>query len=172
PSPARDGKLGLLSRRQRGDLHEQRSSIWNGLAVDRAYHICRSNSGALRRTAWHNTGDERAGFLGYADLSPSCGRDVLHLHAQPATADSSRSHQLLDDRFRHAHRYCKADAERSSALGIDRRIDADQVAAAVHQRAARITWVDRRVGLDEVLDRIDADAIASRGAHDSHRDRL
>ena len=37
-------------------------------------------------------------------------------------------------------------------LGVDRGVDADGLAADVAQRAARVAEVDRRVGLDEVLE--------------------
>src|SRR5262249_57026551 len=38
-----------------------------------------------------------------------------------------------------------------AGAGNDRRVDADQLAARVHQGAAAVAGVDRRVGLDEVL---------------------
>jgi len=43
----------------------------------------------------------------------------------------------------------KADAVRTAALGKDRRVDAEQFALHVHQRAAGIARIDRGVGLNE-----------------------
>src|ERR1700730_9230569 len=41
----------------------------------------------------------------------------------------------------------------------------------IDQRAARVAWIDRRVGLDEVLIALNAQATATRCAYDSHRGR-
>ena len=52
----------------------------------------------------------------------------------------------------------KADADvaarRRVVAGLDLRVDADHVAAPVQQRPARVAVVDRRVGLDDVVDRV------------------
>ena len=49
----------------------------------------------------------------------------------------------------------------------DRGVDADQLAAQVDQRAARIARIDRGVGLDEVLVAFDAEAAAAERADDA-----
>jgi hypothetical protein len=54
----------------------------------------------------------------------------------------------------------KADADRAAGLRIDRRIDAEQVAVGVDQRAARVAEVDRGIGLDEVLEMVDVQVVA------------
>ncbi len=65
-------------------------------------------------------------------------------------------------------RYSKTDAERPARSRVDRGIDADQIARGVDERPARIAGIDRRVGLDEVLERIDAELAAPECGYDSH----
>ncbi len=83
---------------------------------------------------------------------------------------------MLDDRLHHfqcqLHRYREADALGTARLGNDGGIDADQVAAGIHQRAARVAAVDRRIGLDEILVGVQAQLIAAGGADDAHGDGL
>ncbi len=58
------------------------------------------------------------------------------------------------------------------SLGENSGVDSDQFAAVVHERAARVAGVDRRIGLDEVFVVLDAEAVSPRGADDTHRHRL
>ena len=57
----------------------------------------------------------------------------------------------LDRRDR--DREADPDAARRAVAGGDLRVDADHAAGGVEQRAARVAGVERRVGLDDVLDR-------------------
>ena len=68
---------------------------------------------------------------------------------------------------RERHRDREADAERAARLREDRAVDADQVARGVDERAARVARVDRRVGLDEILEAVDAEVVAAERAHDA-----
>ena len=58
-------------------------------------------------------------------------------------------HQLRQDQLRLIDRHGKADA---AGLAADRRVDADDLAAAVDQRAAAVAEIDRGVGLDVVVE--------------------
>ena len=60
---------------------------------------------------------------------------------------------------RHVRRNREADADVAAGARQDLRVDADQLALGVHQRAARVAVVDRRVGLQEVLVAAVADAV-------------
>ena len=53
----------------------------------------------------------------------------------------------------------EADAGVRARRAVDRRVDADEAARAVEQRAARVARVDRRVGLDHVGDRTRPDTL-------------
>ena len=84
------------------------------------------------------------------------------------------------DQFRHhaAHRvrrHGKANARAGPAGANDLRIDADHAALQVEQRPARVTRVDRRVGLDRLTDEpvfLRALDNPPQGADHAHRQRL
>lgn len=59
----------------------------------------------------------------------------------------------------------------AATVRVDRRVDADHLAARVEQRAAAVARIDRRVGLDEVVVRTGANSTALR-ADDAHRHRV
>ena len=73
----------------------------------------------------------------------------------------------VEHRARERHRDREADAHRAARLREDRAVDADQVAGGVDQRAAGIARIDRRIGLDEVLEAVDAEVIAAERADDA-----
>jgi hypothetical protein len=66
----------------------------------------------------------------------------------------------------------EADAERAAGLREDRAVDADQVARVSTSAPPELPGVDRRVGLDEVLEAIDAEVAAAQRADDAHRHRV
>jgi len=66
----------------------------------------------------------------------------------------------------------EADAEVAAVAGDDLGIDADQLAAQVHQRAAGVTRIDRGVGLNEVLVAVGIEAGARQPADDSRSDGM
>ncbi len=75
-------------------------------------------------------------------------------HILPADADTRATHvpvrdQLADDELHRVDGNRKTDALRGQN---DRRVDADDVAARVEQRAARIPRIQRRVRLNDVVD--------------------
>jgi hypothetical protein len=72
----------------------------------------------------------------------------------------------------HIGRNGKADADRAARFGVDRRVDTDERALHVDQRAARIARIDRRVGLDEEAVVGDADMRARQRRDDPLRHRL
>ncbi len=84
-------------------------------------------------------------------------------------------HELLHhaadqiDRNREAQAFRRRLVRRGAEHG---RVDADELAFRVHQRAARVAGVDSGVGLDEVLERRDAQLAAALGAHNAHCDGL
>ena len=81
--------------------------------------------------------------------------------------------QLLHDVLRHVRRNGEADADIAAGLRQNLRVDADELSARVHQRAARIPVIDWRVGLEKIL----VAAVANAGgpslaADDAHGDSL
>ena len=102
---------------------------------------------ALIRDDQRAVGVRRAEFLGVAAASASRSRDA----ADRAAPHLAVLHQIVDDALREIARHGEADPLIAAALAEDAGVDADQLAARVDQRAARVARVDRRVGLDEVL---------------------
>ena len=64
----------------------------------------------------------------------------------------------------HAGRRGKADAHVAAGARINGCIDADQIAANIHQRPTRVARVDSGISLDEVFEGVDAEFAASQGA--------
>ena len=84
------------------------------------------------------------------------GRQVVGLHADPAACDLPIAHNALEHLLGRGHRDSKANAQIAARARINRRVNAQQMPLAVHQRAARVAGVDGRVGLDEILKSVDA----------------
>ena len=79
---------------------------------------------------------------------------------------------MLDDLLHHLFDQALGNREantlRAAALGKNRAVDADQIAAGVDQCAAGVAGIDRRIGLDEILEGVDAQMRAAQGADDAH----
>ena len=94
-------------------------------------------------------------------------------NTQIGAGDLPRFDQLIHNIAGHIHGDCKANALISAgAVCNDRGVDANQLTAVVYQRPSRIAWVDRGVGLDEILVLLDTEMGSSRSADDAHRDGL
>src|SRR5690606_29949968 len=95
------------------------------------------------------------------------------IHAEIAADHAAVIDELGHDAAHHVHGNREADAFRRIAVAQRRadhgRVDADELAASVHERAAGIAHVDGRVGLDEVFERREAELPATGRAHDAHR---
>ena len=88
--------------------------------------------------------DGALGSVGSEVSTPRHGRAILspRLQARDDLAHGVRRHGEAD-----------ADVALRVAGGGDLRVDADDAAGLVEQRAARVAGVDRRVGLDDLVDR-------------------
>src|SRR5439155_20009571 len=93
----------------------------------------------------------------------------LHRDADPAPRHLAAVDQLPGDALDDVRGNGEAD---TLAGGHDGRVDADDLAAKIHEGAARVAGIDRRVGLDEVLVGGDADVTAPGRTHDADRDGL
>ena len=100
------------------------------------------------------------------------GRQVVGLHADPTARDQPILHNALHHQLGGGHGNGKPDAHAAARSRINGRIDAQQIAIGVHQRTARIARIDGGVGLDEILERVDAELIASQRADDAPGDGL
>ena len=131
-------------------------------AVARRDHLCARGHPVVRRDAGDGVGD----FLAVgADVLDGGGADRAgdprqRLDADPAAGDRAAGDDLFEHTARDRHRDREPDAERAARARVDRGVDADQMAGAVDQRAARVAGVDRGVGLDEVLERRQPEPVA------------
>ena len=90
-------------------------------------------------------------------------RHSLELRAEPGPLHGrAAALRRRDDDLHHVDGDREADALRTARAREDRRVDADEPARPVDQRASRIARIDRRVSLDEELIVGDADLRAGR----------
>ena len=75
---------------------------------------------------------------------------VAHRDADAGGGDAPLADQLGNDAVHHLGRYRKADAGIGAGGREDRRVDADETAGGIEERAAGIARIDRRIGLDDI----------------------
>ena len=143
----------------------------HGSAVDREQQVARQQPGLLSGAADVQVADDYAA-LGEAGLHRLLIGDVLGHDADPPADDAAMRDDVAQHAAHHVHGDGEADSLDAQALGDNRGVDADERAARVDERAARVAEVDRRVGLDEVLQRRDAELLAAREADDPMRHGL
>src|SRR3954467_9564754 len=155
-----DRLAGLVRVHQRG----QRRGVLDRLAGHGRDHVAGLQAGARRRGALGDGGDRRAR-----------ARAVLGRDAEVGVVDLAALHELLDDVVDGVRGDGEADADVARLTGgrgagaLDLRVDADDLAGAVEQRAAGVAGVDGRVGLDDVVDRVAVGRadLALQGGHDA-----
>src|SRR5262249_30543307 len=128
---------------------------------------------SLRRAARTHRADDRAGDLLQPEALREIRGDRLHRHAELRAVDAAALPQLVHDVPRHVRGNREADADVAVRVRQDLRVDSDELALRVHERAAGVAVIDRGVGLEEVL----ITTVASPGrtalrADDAHRDGL
>ncbi|AEK60364.1 hypothetical protein CFU_0527 [Collimonas fungivorans Ter331] len=165
-------QLGFAAGLQLGDQVGHVGAVGDRLAFDRHQDVARFQAGLVGRAVLDHAGDDGAGAAVQAEALGQFGRDVLRFDA-----DITAHHVAgIDDRFHHGlggrHRHGETDPERTAGARIDRGVDADQVAVGVDQGAAGIAGVDRSIGLDEVLELVDAEMAATQRRNDPHGHRL
>src|SRR3954453_21520748 len=133
----------LVARLVAVDRVPQRVGAGDRAAVDRGDDVAAAQAGV--------GGGAAAGDL--ADRDAGARRGVGQLHAEVGVGDLAPGDQLLGDALHDARRDREADAVVAAGVALDLRVDADDVAGRVEQRATRVAVVDRGVGLDRARDR-------------------
>src|SRR6185437_5305548 len=87
---------------------------------------------------------------------------VLHRHAEPTALDVPGLAQLGDDRDYQLAWRREADADRTARWRDDGGADGDHLAVHVENGAARIARIDRRVELQEIIERSGAQVATTR----------
>src|SRR5207244_1042061 len=94
--------------------------------------------------------------------------EFLEVNTEPRAGDDALLLQLGHDVANHIHGNGKTDTLIAAASGKDCGIDSDQLTFCIDERAAGISGIDGRVGLNEILIVFDAEPTSSGGADDSH----
>ena len=151
-----------------GDAREQLRRVARRLAVDLEHDVAHLDAGALGGPVpLRRRGSARRPTSSSASAFAMSARDVLRLDAEPAARDLAVADDLLEHVARERDRDREADAQRAARLREDRAVDADQIARRVDQRAAGVAGIDRGVGLDEILEPVDAEMVAAERADDA-----
>ena len=143
------------------------------LVVDRNNDVAGLETGLRGRAARRHVGDQRTGRPLELHAVGNVGGELLQLGAEPGPQHGVAA--AFGGGHHHPHHVGgngEADALRAARAREDRGVDADQPAGHIDQRAARITRVDRSIGLDEELIVGDADLRARQSRDDAVRHGL
>src|SRR5215831_15717047 len=122
----------------------------------------------LGRAVVHNVADKHTLRLTNSKLRRQFWREFLDRNSQPASDHLPGLYQLLHHRTGEVAWHGKPDSHIAATLAKDRRVDPDQLAADVDQRASRIAWIDGRIRLDKILVLRDAHAGPSDRTYNPH----
>ena len=142
------------------------------LAAKLDHNVAAQHAGLGRRRLGLHFSNQNATFAASPQRLPQVGGQRLNADPQVTPHHPAFFEQAFHDGLHHVGRNGKADTLTATRRRGDRSVDADQLAAQIHQRATRIARVNRRVGLDEVFEISDVHIGAALGAHNTHRHRL
>src|ERR1035437_553513 len=161
----------LGSRSHQRNVHAQFGAAVYRRAVDVQDDVTLFQASLLGRAVGGHVADQRAAHFRFMEGLGDGGRHFLSHHAQVCAGHLTVVDDLLHHIARHTHRDGKTDALIAfRSMGQDGGVDADQLAAVIDQRAARVAGVDRRIGLNEVFVVFDAQIGAAGSADDAHGD--
>src|SRR6266508_2162233 len=113
-------------------------------------------------TSRFNLGDKYAPFGGQVIAVGDIGVDRLETNSHEGAGEVA----LLDDLLRNCLRRIYWDGEAESlghiahaTVADHEGVDADHLTCKIHKRTTRVTMVDRRVGLDQILDGVSVAAV-------------
>src|SRR6185295_7030125 len=104
-------------------------------------HVTLLDAGALRGAVLADAGDEYATHLGEVQAAGQVRRDRLRDQTEQAAAHAALLDQLRHHVVRHRRRDREPDADVAAGRREDLRVDPDQLAAQVDERAARVALV-------------------------------
>src|SRR6056297_188389 len=172
PAVAQQADLHFLAGTQQADGVAQFRAARDLLAIRLDDDVVHLDAGLLGGGAGVHRLHQRAAHFFQAER---LGRLLVHradLYAQQATPDLAEFQDLAHDGVGHVRGHGEADAHVAAGAGDDGRVDADELAAQVHQRAAGVARVDGGVGLDEVLVAVRIQAEAAQRTHDARGHRV
>ena len=148
----REGRADALPYNRALDLLGARNRV---SPADARHDVAGLEPGAVGRRPAIETVDVAAG-----DVEPVLFGGLAVDVDPPDIADRSPGDRALLDEFGHdatrkIRRNREADALVAARRRVDAVVDADELAPGVHERAAGVAGIDRRIGLNEVLHRTD-----------------
>ena len=149
-----------------GDVGGQVGRFAHRFAVVLEDDVAVFDAGFGGRRVFFDGGDERALRFFHAEGFGERLVESLDAHAEPAAHDFAFVFQLVGDVFRHVDRDGEGEAVKGAAAAVNLRVDGDDFAFAVKERAAGVAGVDGGVGLDEG-DVVAAWQVARDGADDA-----
>ena len=147
-------QLHVVGRVPEAEVVADRRHVLGGLAIHGHQDVADRQPGRLRRTAGPDIGHDDAVVSRQAERCRHARRDGLDAHAHFLPAQVTVLPELAQHRPGRRARNGEAQALVPSGLRQDERVDADHFPADVHQRAARIAGIDRRICLHEDLRRV------------------
>jgi hypothetical protein len=127
-----------------------------GHAVDRGYEVTLPNAALLGWRLGNHIGNERSFRALRVDGCRQIRSEILRAYSDAAPPHLAVLNNLLHDLARHADRHGKSNPDIAATRRQNRRVYANEFAPQVHQRSARITGIDRSIGLDEILVPLDS----------------
>ena len=123
----------------------------NDFIVQRNDEVAIPEASRQGRPVWLERNHQHSGRLTKAVKAghPAQEWHILAGDSEIATADTSVAQKRRQDRDHSADGYCEAEA---LPAGDDRGIDADDAAVARHEWSARVAGIERRVGLNDLID--------------------
>src|SRR5450755_3911964 len=159
-----------VARCETTDDSSEFSGILYRLAIHGGDNVTRFNAGLGCWPITLGFSDQCAFRLFQSQAIGDILRHRLNLNTDPATVDGSLILELTDHALHCPSRDRERDADATAGWRIDRGIHADNLALHIEGRATRITLVDRRVDLNEVVIWAIAD-VATVGRDDTSCDR-
>src|SRR5262245_8162342 len=151
----------------------KRPAVGDGVSVEGDDDVSRSEASGKRRSVTAHPLHQHPSCVGRPEFLRSLRRQRCEFDvADVAPANLAVLQEIVDHAPREVAGNREPDALITAALAEDRRVDADQLAAHVDERATRVAWVYRGIGLNEILVTRDAKARAAQRRHDAERDGL
>ncbi|EJK92634.1 hypothetical protein UUU_06200 [Klebsiella pneumoniae subsp. pneumoniae DSM 30104 = JCM 1662 = NBRC 14940] len=148
---AQQTKLNFAADRHGADLGTQRGEAADRFPVEGGDDIAGFNARFRGRRTWHYLADEGPAlgidFHRFRQLRVQFGAHNAELTAFHLAI----FHHLLGQVFHHVARDSKTDTDVAAVRRQNGGVDTDQLAVEVHQRAAGVPAVNRRIGLDKVF---------------------
>ena len=135
-------------------------AVGNGLSIESNDDVAGFDTGFFGGHAGYDVIHKRAVLIGQLKMFCQFGIYVLQADAKVTAHDFAAADESLHDPTGHVDWHGETDAFATAAASRNPRIDTDQPTFGVHKRTARITRINRGVGLNEIFIAIHAvDAI-------------